>query len=134
MAFYNKSGGDRGRRPFGGNERGERELFNATCAQCGNSCQVPFRPNGTKPVFCNNCFQREEKPQFSRPSYDGGFSRPSAPRPSAPDVDKYKIQFDMINSKLDRILKFVSPVVTIEPSTPDDVVKPKVKKAKKSAA
>lgn len=34
------------------------QMFRATCANCGNECEVPFRPTGSKPIFCNNCFDR----------------------------------------------------------------------------
>lgn len=48
-------GGDRGAgRP--------REMFQATCSNCGNTAEVPFNPRGDKPVYCRDCFQ-------SRPSY-----------------------------------------------------------------
>lgn len=49
----------------GGGERGAgrpREMFQATCSNCGNTAEVPFNPRGDKPVFCRDCFQ-------SRPSY-----------------------------------------------------------------
>ena len=45
--------------------RGERELFTATCAECGNECQVPFRPTEGKPVYCRDCFQKH-KPEGGR--------------------------------------------------------------------
>ena len=65
----NKSGGY-GAKKFGGgqswNNRGtdsrgfaKPELHNATCAECGNACQVPFKPNGRKPIYCSNCFKKE---------------------------------------------------------------------------
>jgi len=36
---------------------GDREMFPATCASCGQSTMVPFKPNGEKPVYCKDCFQ-----------------------------------------------------------------------------
>ena len=52
-----KSFGDR---PSFGGGRGfdgpSRSLFQATCSSCGSDCEVPFKPSGTKPVLCNNCF------------------------------------------------------------------------------
>lgn len=39
----------------GGDER--REMFKATCAECGKPCEVPFRPTGDRPVYCKDCFQ-----------------------------------------------------------------------------
>jgi CxxC-x17-CxxC domain-containing protein len=51
---------------FQGNDRGSRqddrggerkiELFATACTTCGKSCEVPFRPDGTKPVLCRDCF------------------------------------------------------------------------------
>lgn len=33
-----------------------RQMFRATCSECGNSCEVPFKPSGGKPVLCSDCF------------------------------------------------------------------------------
>jgi CxxC-x17-CxxC domain-containing protein len=41
---------------------GQREMFKATCGQCGGVAEVPFQPRGDKPVYCRDCFA-------SRPSY-----------------------------------------------------------------
>ncbi len=41
----------------GGNSRGPREMFPATCARCGIETQVPFNPVAGRPVYCNQCFQ-----------------------------------------------------------------------------
>ena len=46
----------------GGYGGGQREMFKATCSQCGGVAEVPFEPRGDKPVYCRDCFQ-------SRPSY-----------------------------------------------------------------
>jgi CxxC-x17-CxxC domain-containing protein len=49
----------------GGNGQGAgrpREMFTATCSNCGGVAEVPFNPRGDKPVLCRDCFQ-------SRPSY-----------------------------------------------------------------
>ncbi len=48
-AGYSSGGGYRERRP--------RELFEAVCADCGKTASVPFRPSGSKPVYCSDCFQ-----------------------------------------------------------------------------
>ena len=41
----------------GYSSRGPREMFDATCARCGKESQVPFRPSGTRPVYCSDCFR-----------------------------------------------------------------------------
>jgi len=43
---------------FGGNGGSRaREMFQATCSQCGGVAEVPFQPRGDKPVYCRDCFQ-----------------------------------------------------------------------------
>jgi CxxC-x17-CxxC domain-containing protein len=44
-----------------GYDRGPREMFSATCASCGREAQVPFQPNGTKPVYCSDCFATQRR-------------------------------------------------------------------------
>jgi CxxC-x17-CxxC domain-containing protein len=36
---------------------GPREMFAATCSNCGREAQVPFRPTSGKPVYCSDCFR-----------------------------------------------------------------------------
>ena len=43
----------------GGRGRGQREMFSAVCASCGNSCQVPFQPRDDRPVYCSDCFSNQ---------------------------------------------------------------------------
>ena len=50
---YGGGGGGGGYR-----ERGPREMFEATCSECGNTAMVPFRPTSGKPVYCNDCFAK----------------------------------------------------------------------------
>lgn len=41
----------------GGYERRSREMFDVTCANCGKPASVPFRPSGSRPVYCSDCFE-----------------------------------------------------------------------------
>jgi CxxC-x17-CxxC domain-containing protein len=50
---YGAAGGGGGFR-----ERRPREMFEATCSNCGKPAMVPFRPTSGKPVFCDDCFSR----------------------------------------------------------------------------
>lgn len=36
--------------------RNAREMFTATCAQCGKEAKVPFQPREERPVYCSECF------------------------------------------------------------------------------
>jgi len=42
----------------GGATRGERQLFPAVCAECGQETMVPFEPRNGRPVYCRECYQR----------------------------------------------------------------------------
>ena len=45
-------------RKNGGVVRGERQMFDATCAACGKACKVPFQPREDRPVYCSECFAK----------------------------------------------------------------------------
>ena len=36
----------------------EREMFEATCASCGGTAKVPFRPREDRPVYRSECFAK----------------------------------------------------------------------------
>ena len=40
----------------GGRDAEKPAMYKATCGDCGAPCEVPFRPNGAKPVLCSICF------------------------------------------------------------------------------
>ena len=44
----------------GGMSRGPRQMFPATCAQCGKETEVPFQPRGDKPVYCRDCYVKNK--------------------------------------------------------------------------
>ncbi|MFH1169402.1 MAG: CxxC-x17-CxxC domain-containing protein [Chloroflexota bacterium] len=48
---YGSSGG-------GGSYGAPRQMFPATCAECGKSTEVPFQPRGDKPVYCSDCYRK----------------------------------------------------------------------------
>ncbi len=37
----------------------DREEFDAVCAECGKMIKVPFKPDGTRPVFCKDCLEKK---------------------------------------------------------------------------
>lgn len=131
--FGGKGGFGGGGRKFGGRSDGPRQMFPATCSKCGQSCEVPFKPTGERPVFCNNCFKNRDGgggsgPKFAPRSFGGGKSTGGV---GGGGVTKE--QFDMLNSKLDRILKAVAPEVS-EKSAPKETKKlAKAAPAKKAA-
>jgi CxxC-x17-CxxC domain-containing protein len=50
-------GGGGGYSAGGYSDRPAREMFTATCSNCGREAQVPFRPTSGKPVYCSDCFR-----------------------------------------------------------------------------
>lgn len=123
--FGNRGGGDRG-------DRGPVTMHRAVCAQCGKTCEVPFRPTGDKPVFCSDCFggssndrgnSRERTSSFGRdndrsfsdrksfdrderPKTYSNESRNSAPSITVEDIEKsVQKQFDVLHKKLDRLME-----------------------------
>src|SRR5215216_7915056 len=45
---------------------GPRQMYPATCSNCGKPTEVPFLPRGDKPVYCRDCFQerRNSSPRY----------------------------------------------------------------------
>ncbi|MBI2622624.1 MAG: zinc-ribbon domain containing protein [Candidatus Levybacteria bacterium] len=42
-----------------GEGRGQRQMFEITCSQCGKADTVPFQPRGDRPVLCQECFRKQ---------------------------------------------------------------------------
>jgi CxxC-x17-CxxC domain-containing protein len=63
---YGGGGGSYGGGGGGGYSSGPREMFPATCSNCGKQTEVPFQPTAGKPVYCRECFAEQ---RASRPSY-----------------------------------------------------------------
>jgi len=121
----NRGGGSKfgGRGGFGGNrgggsfgDRREVTMHDAVCAECQNSCKVPFQPTSEKPVYCSDCFAKRGGP--SRPSFndsprrdfgnrrDSRDSRPSFGSNTGGNSDVNK-QLEAISSKLDKLIKAI---------------------------
>lgn len=77
----NRSGGRdfNSRGSYGGGRGSDRPtMHKTTCSNCGKECEVPFRPTGAKPVFCNDCF-RNNGASDSRRSNDRDSRREDRP-------------------------------------------------------
>jgi CxxC-x17-CxxC domain-containing protein len=113
-------------------------MFKAICSDCGKECEVPFKPNGSKPVFCRDCFQGKRrfegpKPEFARrPNFEDRGPQHQGPPPPPP----HREDFAALNAKLDRILNLltVKPEVKEVVSKPEKIVieKAEIKKAPKA--
>lgn len=58
---YEKRGFGRG---GGGYDRPPREMHKVTCADCGQETEVPFKPDGTRPVYCRDCYQKRKPRRY----------------------------------------------------------------------
>lgn len=60
------------RRPERGSGRGfddrpGKMQFKAICAECGQTCGVPFKPSGGRPVYCSECFSKQQEQDGEEP-------------------------------------------------------------------
>jgi len=46
-------------------------MHDAICGDCGNECEIPFKPKDSRPVYCRECFQNHK----SQESSGSGFNR-----------------------------------------------------------
>lgn len=93
-----------GGKDFGRFSSKDKRMYEAVCAKCGKKCEVPFRPTSDKPVYCDECFSKREKGK---------------------GPDQTGKQFEIINTKLDSILKALNLIA----SAGADEKKKTVKKA-----
>lgn len=114
-------GGGYEKRDFSGS-RGfseRKEMFPAVCSDCGNRCEVPFRPSGSKPVFCNDCFRGHEAPSPRGGGRDRGFNDRAEKTSFVPVIkDNIEERLTAIHNKLDKIM-----VMLGENSYVDKIVK-----------
>jgi|TARA_Y100000034_G_C6899159_1_gene415272 CxxC-x17-CxxC domain-containing protein len=57
-------------------------MHETICDKCAKKCEVPFKPTSSKPVYCSNCFSKDDS---------GGKGKSNT--------------LEQINSKLDKIMK-----------------------------
>ena len=109
----NRGGFGGGNRSFGNNRGGfgdrrrsdgPREMHDATCSNCGKPCQVPFRPTGSKPVLCSDCYEKKGS--------ESNFNQRSNDKSSSNGISQE--QFNQINKKLDKILEILEDLEIVE--------------------
>ncbi len=139
----NFGGGDRPRfnRP-GNREFRQTQMFDTTCAECHKPCQVPFRPNGEKPVYCNYCFGKNKAGgagEYPRKDTQSGgfvkkdFSSAPAARTSfdGGQMNDIKKQLEGLNSKLDKLVALMTKDApsAVAPAAAKAEAKPAAKEA-----
>lgn len=138
-------GGFGGGKPnFRGGDRGgnrDNPMHKTVCSECDKSCEVPFRPSGDKPVYCNDCFSTRRGQEGNAPRKDFGdrgpkrdFNDRQAPRndfKAAPSNDETKKQLSDISMKLDRLLSAIEKMADVKKESPVAKVSPTVAPVKK---
>jgi CxxC-x17-CxxC domain-containing protein len=85
------------------------QLHEAVCAACGKMTEVPFKPNGRKPVYCRDCFQQEDRAPressgqgvFGKPQFAAKRSFEAAPQRN----EQIEKRLDEMDVKFDRIIR-----------------------------
>lgn len=108
--------GARGAKPagarssFGAGRTDDRPktFYKATCNNCGNSCDVPFKPVNGKPVFCRDCFVKTGDTAGGRAS-DRAPRRDFSPRATAPQRESDSSaavlkKLDTLIAKIDELI------------------------------
>ncbi len=54
-------GGFGGGNSYNSGYSNSRQMYPATCAQCGKTTQVPFEPRTGKPVYCSDCYRNVKR-------------------------------------------------------------------------
>ena len=44
--------------------RAPRQMFPTTCSECGRSTEVPFQPRGDRPVYCSDCYRKQQPARY----------------------------------------------------------------------
>ncbi len=131
----------------GGRDRGQTTMHQAVCDQCHKPCEVPFRPTGDKPIYCNACFRNKRETsddrggnRFAHKSYDN-YQASSKPDfrgdVGKSNNDEIKKQLEALNVKMDRLIKAVEGMTKNKPLVVEEKVKDVIKtvpvvKAKKA--
>lgn len=91
--------------PFGGHSSDRsNESHQTICDGCHKPCEVPFIPNGKKPVYCRNCYKgKDTTASFTRQS----FSRPTEFNADDVGSGDLKKQFTILNTKLNRLISAI---------------------------
>ena len=139
---FGASNGNRGGGARFGSDRGPVTMHRAVCSKCGRDCEVPFRPTGDKPIYCNDCFganrggsgDRFPRRDFdsrssSRPSFSSNRTSTDFGRGSSPVNDEVKKQLEFLGLKIDRLTKIVENLSTSKFSSAKDGKESKEKSA-----
>lgn len=95
----------------------EHTVYKTICSVCHKPCEVPFKPNGKKPVFCDACFSKTKEsqtPTFTKQKNKTVFETPDDvimpeyTKNTLPTTDmriaELKRELSSANAKLDKLI------------------------------
>ena len=95
-------------------------MSKTTCTTCGKPCEVPFRPDGIKPVLCRDCFAtknaagtmpvRTTANDRTARQYEAPYT--PAPRTTEKNNLNYAVlakQLGAIETKVNKVLELIQP-------------------------
>ncbi len=111
-----KSGKSSFKRDEGRDYGRNNEIHTTKCADCGKSCQVPFKPNGKKPVYCNDCFAKnggQGTPRtYSAKPERSSYSPTSQPHNDSKKFDQMSTQLKALNEKFDKVIALLEQQIS----------------------
>lgn len=144
MGNFKQGGGKRFDRGGGFGERGRgrsnfrpdnrnRVMHQAVCDECGNPCELPFRPTGDKPVYCSSCFERKKETGGGRRGDRFSQNKFGGQKTDLRDSDELKKQLVILNGKMDQLIRAVEAIANIKPTEKKAVKRVPAIKIKKPA-
>jgi len=91
-------------------------MHQAVCVSCRKFCEVPFKPNGKKPVYCRDCFGREDKESalsHTKPALGERSVVRTSIVPRTPDI---KDEIRALNTKIDTLTRMVEALSKVPAS------------------
>ena len=92
---------------FERHEARETQMFETICSDCGDACEVPFKPTHGKSVLCNACFKgvpKNDTAQTNRLAHDTG-------------VEELKEIVNELALKVDKVLTLLQRTTPIKEVT-----------------
>ena len=80
---------------FNNRDNDRPSMHKAVCSECGSNCEIPFKPTGTRPVFCSSCFES----QGGNRGRSNKFSSGRHERSSFRDRDRDRQMHDVVCDK-----------------------------------
>lgn len=90
-------------------------MHRATCSVCGQNTEVPFKPDNSRPIFCNNCYEGKDG-KGKKPSMGAGRFAPQA----SEEFESLKRQVESLAYKVERLASLLEAGMTARAGEPTE--------------